>query len=324
MRHAILRSGLFLASAVFIGSTGFGLAGGKKSASSPGLDRKAAAVSKTTILMKDCRIKLIRQVTLASDRTGILDFVEPHEGDRVAAGRKIAALRSAVAAAALATAEARATNDVDVRYAVKAAELAQVEYEKALQANRQVPKGGLPIVPDIEVRRLKLKAEGNRLQIKKAELEQQINRLMRDEAKATLVTYQIVAPFDGIVTRMFKSAGEAVRQGDPILELTNTAWVRVEGYVGIGNLSRVKPGTPVTVGLDIPTADPAVKNKVFEGRIVFVDVSAEPVTSRIRVWAKVANPDNILKAGLKATMMLDSVHKKPAGPTKSSVRTPHR
>jgi hypothetical protein len=37
---------------------------------------------------------------------------------------------------------------------------------------------------------------------------------------------------------------------------------------------------------------------------VFVDVSAQPVTGQVRVWAEVVNRDNILRAGLNARMAI--------------------
>jgi hypothetical protein len=280
------------------------IAGGRiaTAAVKPSRRQKAGAVRPDLIVIKNCRIMLIRQVTLASGRAGILEFVEPREGAVVKADQQVAGLESEVAQAALATAEIRAKDDVNVRYAVKAADLAKVEHEKALNANASVASGGLPIVPDIEVRRLKLKADGSVLQIRKAELEQQINRLTRDEAKAALKTYRIVAPFEGVVTRVFMSAGEAVQLGNPILEIVDTSEVRVEGFVAIGDLGRIKSGTPVTVQLDVPETDPRVNKLAFAGRVAFVDVSVEPVTNRVRVWAIVANPGNVLKAGLTATM----------------------
>lgn len=62
-------------------------------------------------------------------------------------------------------AERESTNDIEIRYAKKASEVAQVEYQKALEANRRFAE----TVPKIEVRRLQLAAERAVLQIEEAQ-----------------------------------------------------------------------------------------------------------------------------------------------------------
>ncbi len=252
------------------------------------------------IALRKCRIKLKDQVTLASDRPGILAFVEPGEGDFVRGSQQIAGLKDEVAKAVLVIAEKKSQNDVNVRYSVKAAEVARAEHEKALFANLKLPG----TIPDIEVLQLKLAAEKSLLQIEQARRELLIAGLDRDQAREELKTYSIVAPFDGVVTRVYKSKGEAVRQGDPILEMVSTRRVRVEGYVDISDVWAVKTGSAVKVKLEIPGADLPVEKETFEGRIVFVNVQVEPVTRQTRVWAEVINHDNILRTGLTATMTI--------------------
>ncbi len=247
-----------------------------------------------------CRIKLIHQVTLSSDRAGTLAFIEPEEGDLVQSGQQVAGLKNEVARSVLASAKEKARNDVQIRYATKATAVAIVEHEKGLETNRKVPG----TVPDIEIRRLKLAAEKGLLQIEQAKHEFTIAGLEKNEAQAQLKTFQIEAPHDGMVTHVYKRKGEAVRLGDPILEVVSTRRVRVEGYVDINDVWHVKPGDPVTVQLDIPDVKLVVEQEVFQGRISFVDVGVQPVTKRTRVWAAVTNRGNILRAGLTAKMTI--------------------
>ena len=266
----------------------------------PAADPAAPGGGNGAIVIEQCRIRLIDQVTLASDRMGILGFVEPDEGDHVEAGQIIAGLRDEIAQATLARAQKESENDVEIRYARKAAEVAQAEYEKALDANQRV-RGA---VPDIEVRRLKLAAARSVLQIEQAQHQLQINAFTRDEAQAQLETHRVIAPFSGVVTRRFRSKGEAVRQGDPILEVVSTDRVRVEGDVGISDAWRISPGTPVQVRLETLGTVRSSQDLVFEGKVAFIDVTVEPVTRRVRVWAEVANPGNVLRAGLTARMVI--------------------
>ena len=271
------------------------------------------------ILVDGCRIKLIDEVTLAADRPGTLKFVEAKEGDMVEAGQEVARLKDDVAAARYEIARKTTENDVAVRYATKASEVALAEYEGALEANRLTPG----TFSNIEIRKYKLAAERGVLEVEQAEHEFQINELSRDEAQAELTMYRIEAPFAGIVTRVVKSTGEAVRQGDPVLQLVSTRRVKVEGYVSIEDGLTIRPGASVHVQLDVPDAELAVENEVFEGKIVFVDVAVQPVTRQIRVWAEVSNRDNILRSGLSATMRIRrGEHLTSADPAQDAARTP--
>lgn len=250
------------------------------------------------IVAQRCRVILADEAVLASDRPGILKFVEPEEGAQVSKGQKVAALNDEVAAAAVKVAEETAKNDIEIRYAQKSAEVSDAEYRKALQANKRTA-GSLP---EVEVERMRLSVERAKLQIEKAALDQSIARLTVDEKVAELATYQVICPLDGVVTRVMKHDGEAVQQGDPILQVVRTDTVRVEGFVNVADVFRVKAGDPVRVRLDLPEAAREVTERTFEGKIGFVDVTANPVSKQVRVWATVPNDGNLLRAGLPAAM----------------------
>jgi len=260
----------------------------------------AAEPAGRTIEIPRCRIKLIDTAILASDRAGILDFVEPEEGHTVRPKRIIAALKSDIAEAALASAEIQASNDIEVRYAKKACELAKVELDKAIEANTKVPGA----VTDVEIRRLRLAYDKSVLQIEQAAYQLKMHGYSRDEAKATLKSHQIEAPFEGIVTKVYRHKGEALRQGDPVLEVVSTSRVRVEGFVDAKYAWSIKSGALVKVRLDLGDATKGLDEQVFEGRIGFVDVTVQPVTRQVRIWAEVPNRNNLLRGGLTAQMMV--------------------
>ena len=73
--------------------------------------------------------------------------------------------------------------------------------------------------------------------------------LDRDLALAQLKTYRLRAPFDGIVTRRFKQKGEAIRQGDPVIELIDISRMKVEGRIPLAQAIRLRPGQNVRVQL---------------------------------------------------------------------------
>ena len=256
----------------------------------------------TTVEVHQCRVSLMDRVTLASSRAGVLKFVEARESDRVQAKQVVAGLDSTVAEATLAIARQKSTSTIERRMARKMLELTQAEYDKALQANQRVEGGG--VFGEIDMRRLKLGVDKSALQYEQAENELLIHALTARQSEAELKTYSVEAPFDGIVTRVHRSKGEAVSMGDPLIEVVNLTRVRVEGYVGVVDGMRIRPGTAVTVRLDLPDVELPEEQIDFQGKLVFVDVGVEPVTGQIRVWAEIPNPDGILRSGLPARMKI--------------------
>ena len=252
------------------------------------------------IRLAGCRIKPADQVTLAVNQSGILKSV-PREGNWVEADQRVILLEDDLARAALAVAERDASNDVDVRYAETGSEVARLEYEQALKVNETV-KGSLTVT---DVRRRKLELDQSLLQAEQARFKQSVMVLKRDEAAAHLKAFHVVAPFSGTVNKVLKHKGEAVRQGDPILELVNTRRVRVEGYLNVAHRQRVVPGTVVHVTSEHQLGESVVAPLV--GRIVFVDKVVQPVTQQVRVWADVENPDELLIPGLTAVMTISPV-----------------
>jgi len=259
-----------------------------------------SSASAEAVVVDGCRVKLIDAVTLAAGRTGILATVVPREGDTVNKGDVVVTLEDGVLRASLAAAEKQAANGIEIRYARKATELAYVEWKKAQQTNTDVPG----TVPEIEVRRLRLAAERGLLQIEQAEHQFVIDGLKRDEASETLKTFRLHAPFSGIVTAVHKSPGEAVREGEPVLELVSTARVRVEGYVPFAEACTLRRGNRVEVQIDIADIEHEIEQRRFGGELIFVDVKVEPVTGDVRVWAEVQNEDNALRDGLTARMSI--------------------
>jgi macrolide-specific efflux system membrane fusion protein len=256
--------------------------------------------SQKPVMVEDCNVSLIDRVSLSFDKPGVLEFVMPDKGDSVAEGEVIIALQSEVPKAQKAIAEKEASNDVEIRYARKAYELAEAEHRKALEANRRLPGTVAPI----EVDRLQLAAERARLQIEQAEHTIAVAGLKAVEAGANVKTNEIVAPFDGIVVEKYKSRGEGVRQGDPILEIQSTARLEVSGYIGVSDMFRVKRGDKVKVKLNIPELNLPADQQEVEGVLKLVNPTVDLVNQKVHVVAEVQNPKDIMKAGLPTTMTI--------------------
>src|SRR5262249_51379748 len=160
-----------------------------------------------------------------------------------------------------------------------------IEYRKSAEANKKAAENqrGLIPVAIMELEKLKLAAEKSTLSIEHAVHELAINRLNADVARAELATFAVRAEFNGVVTRVFKKKGEAVRQGDPIVELINPDRVRIEGRIGLAHLRYATQGGSVRVRLSVPDLDLPEEQEEFYGNITFVDLVSDPVTHETRI-----------------------------------------
>ena len=270
-----------------------GLCGGQES---PTLSSAADPV----IVLQDCRVSLLQSAVLASTRSGIIDRIDVLDGDLVPAGLLIAQIRDDLASAEVATAALKAKNDVDLRYTIKLSELAQLEYSKALALNKEIPGAQ----SELSVKNLKIAAERALLQIELASHNLEVAKLDLETARIALAGYSVKAPFEGVILRVQKSVGESVQEGEPIADLANLNELRVEGFLPLDLAWMVRRGQPVEVQVEIPGIELEVENVRFTGEVVFVDSEVQEVSQKVRVWARVANSQGLLKSGLIATMRI--------------------
>jgi RND family efflux transporter MFP subunit len=265
-------------------------------------DNPPSSAQARAIKLNNCLIKAVQKARLASDRPGVLKEIAPKEGDIVKKDQIVVQLIDDVPRASLRVANLTAEIRVEVDYAAKLHAADVKEYEQALAESRKYVN---PVIAD-RLERLKLTAERSQLQIEKAKQEAEVNRAKAQLAQAELDTYRIVTPLNGVVTRVQKFPGETVRPGDAILEVANTDVVQVEGFVKANEIWDVKPGDAVAVQLSGDYAGPENTRKVVQGRIGFVDTLSDAANGTTRVWAQVKNPDNVLRPGFKATMIIYS------------------
>ena len=267
------------------------------------------ATAQKPVEAKSSRVLPIEEATLSFSLPGVLEMVAPQQGSEIKEGELIISLKDEVARVQRDVAKKEADNDVEIRYAEKASEVAQAEYEKALDANRRLEY----TVSTLEIERLKLAAERALLQIEQAEFQLAVAALRADEAEANLRMHHITAPFDGVVTDRFKTRGQAVSQAVPVLNVIRTDAVKVEGWVTLAESARIKPGDKVTIQLQLPDGALPLGERPFEGVLRGEAPDVDPIRLQVRVWAEIPNPDNILKVGLGAKMTIT--------PQKGSVET---
>jgi hypothetical protein len=278
----------------------------------PGIEAPPGAGTPATFEVPDARTTFVLRRNLSADRVGVLGMT-PEEGQFVTAGAVVARLKDDVPLAAVAAAAAKAESDAEIAAADKMAESERLEATLLEEANKNA-KGSKPIWPKSDVDRARLRADAADLQTAVKRHEKKLNELLRVQSEAELKTYHIVTPIDGIVTRVFRHAGEGVQQAEAILEVVNTTVIRVEGRVPAAVAARLSVGAPVRVRFEIsptPESGPPPPAVNLEGKLGFVDVSAEGLGEKrnVRVWTELLNPRQYLRDGTPArmTIVLDSI-----------------
>jgi len=158
--------------------------------------------------------------------------------------------------------------------------------------------------------RLKLVREGPRTEtIQQARARVAQASASVDLAKIHVAQTQLFSPLTGAVLSHNIEPGEYVSPGTPIVTVADTLHTWVRAYVNQTDLSRVRLGQKLVVHTD------TAPGKNFEGTVSFISSEAEftPKTVQttkervklvFRIKVDVANPQDELKAGMPADVVL--------------------
>ena len=207
--------------------------------------------------------------------------------------------------AGLAIAEREASNDVEVRFAAKAAELAELKYERAMQANRKI----VGTVSDLELRGAATgRRSGGVLQFEQAEHRLAVAALRLEEMRATVESLRMSRRLSpgacGPCTSSRAKSCKRARSSPRSSTRTECASRATSSSATWRGLS---PQAEVDVRVDGAAVPPELARGVFRGVITFVDVKVEPVSKKVHIAAEVDNRDGLLREGLPAVMLIPRV-----------------
>ena len=264
-------------------------------AGAPAVSGAQSADAGPSLRVSRCLVSLLEEAQIPAQQPGVLVGISVREGQQVSVGEVLgqidasqAEIDQRVAGLQLKVAQERVVNDINLRYARAASDVAKAEYDKALWLNRQSPR----TVPEVEVNRLKLVLHKTTLQIEQAGhdlkvfgLEAQVRQAELEAAKAQVARRKISSPLDGVVVKLYRHIGEWVKPGDPAFHVVRMDRLRIEGFVNELQYDRSKiKGRPVTIEVQLSED----RRERFTGQIVF----ASPLVRagrQYRVWAEVPN-----------------------------------
>ncbi len=270
-------------------------------------------------ILQPAKIVVRDEVRIPAPEPGTLIELSVREGARVTKGDVLARIDDREAKATVTVTKyaeqaaiERAKQDIEERYAQAAAEVAEAEWKKDLEANR-MQKGA---VAGSEVERKKLDFKRATLQIEKAANDRimatydaKTKRAERRAAEMALDWRTIRAPFDGDVVKTFVHQSEWVNPGEPILRLMRFDKLYVEGFLRAKDFDRSEVlDKPVTVEVTKARG----RTATVAGRIVYVDQTLQGTGGIYSVRAEVENEQEngswLLQPGsnAKMTIHLDS------------------
>ena len=266
--------------------------------------------------LKQCVVSLLAEAQVPSRKAGVIQSYLVEEGSLVKAGDDLVQIDDAEARVQLTAsqrqleaAHQRAANDIDVRYAKAAADVARAEVTTAEDANANVPRS----VQDSEVRRLRLDQNRAVLGIEQAEAEfalaaidTDVAQANVDAAKLEVATRRVKSPIDGIVVRLHRREGEWTEVGEPICHVVGLKEMRVTGFVNVKEHEQSAViGRPATVTVRLGN-----RLEDFEGQIGFASPIVQP-GGEYRVWVKLENrrigDSWILRPGILVEMSIDVI-----------------
>lgn len=220
-----------------------------------------------------------RAASLSPRVSGLVSKVHVDAGDRVAAGRTLVELDAALAKLSLRRAEA-ALEEARAQLA----ESSRLRDEAAsLVEKKFLPQTRLSAA---EAEQRVAAAAVDRLE---AERRQQAEIVRR---------HSVIAPFAGVVSRKLTDAGEWVETGTPVLDLVDTARLRIDVQVPQEHYRAIDVGAPARVQLD-SQAGRVLKGKV-SARVSVNNPGARTFLARVEL----AGRDAQMAPGMSARVSL--------------------
>ncbi len=248
-----------------------------------------------TIALERCLVAVFDKVDVPARAAGEIIDLEAVEGMQVEKAARLGGIDDAEAQAVveirtadLSKAQEQVKNDVNIRYARKASEVAKADYDAAVDANRKVP-GAVQLT---EMRSRELLWQKALLEIEQAQVETLLAKRDVESRSAQLrqatldvERREIRSPLAGVIAEVHKHVGEWANAGDKLFQVLGLERLRVDGFVKAAEHdASAVAGRPVTVTVTLAGG----RQEQFQGKITFVDPTIQ-AGGIYKVWAEVAN-----------------------------------
>ena len=233
-----------------------------------------------------------RDIDVAAPEMGRVISLEVREGHRVSAGRLLARLDEDVLNALLKIAKADMESAGRLEAAQAELRMHQESLEKLeelLQRNHATQR---------EVDRARAQKEMAEARVKAAHEELAVKALEFERTQAQLAQRRVFSPIDGVVTRVYKDAGEFVSPNDPILvKVVQLDPLLIVFSVPVAEARKL--AAEATVHVRIESAEEPV-----EGVVEFVSPMGDAQSGTMRVSVRIPNPGEQVPGGATCHLLL--------------------
>ncbi|HZL89448.1 MAG TPA: HlyD family efflux transporter periplasmic adaptor subunit [Pirellulaceae bacterium] len=281
--------------------------GSESAAGSPALPAAAAQIA-------DCLVYLVEDIQVPALEAGPLVKIDVREGDVVEQGQLLAQLDDSQPKIQKQAAEverdaaiAKASDDIDVRFAEATLAFSTAEVQRLLAVERK--SAGSISVPEIE--KAKLARHRDELQIEKSKLDMKVAKMTADKhhadvqaADLSVARRQILAPITGEVATVYHETSEWVNAGEPVVQIVRMDRLRVEGFVAATELNVDEiAGKQVIVEVELARG----RRERFSGAVTYISplvTAGGKYRVRAEVQNRLASDEWLLRPGSAASMII--------------------
>ncbi len=232
-----------------------------------------------------------RDATLSATVPGRIAAILRKEGEAVRAGEVIVELDAELEALESDRRRLIADSKVELEAARRQLESLQLDLaavRRLLETTRSVSEE--------EVRRRELEVRLAEADLQRLEIAEEREELEYRMARAQLRQRQVVAPFDGVVVKLFQEVGENATPQQPLVRLADTSRCRLVILMEAAATSTLKPQAAVRVRID------GVR-QVLPGTVEFVSPVVDPSSALREVKVLFDNPEGRVYPGLTGTLL---------------------
>ena len=217
----------------------------------------------------------LAQATVKSKVSGVVLETSVREGMNVSAGQVIARLDDA---------------DARARVAQQSAMLKEANARLALATKNEANSQAL--LKQNYISQNSFDTTRNSVELAQAAVD--AARAQLDLARIALNDTQIRAPLSGVVSKRFVQAGEKLSPDSPVMAIVDLQHLTLDAQVPASDIPRVQVGQDVRFRVD------GFDAREFSGKVARINPAAEAGSRSMLVYISVANPDNLLRAGMFA------------------------
>ena len=239
----------------------------------------------------DCVITPSKSVDLSVATSGVIRYLHAQRSDQVKAGDLLVELSSRVEEANLNLAKLKARMKAEI-----SAEEINLRYDR-LQKERVHNLQEKKLVSNQNIDESKRSEQVSYWRLQQAKDTYAVRQLELERATAQLDNTRVFAPFDGVVTQVYKSEGEYVEDA-PVLQLVQLNPLHVEAVLGMEYYGQIHKNM---LGDVYPETN---KNSPYSARVELVDPVGDTASGTFGVRLIMDNPGSHIASGVKCVLKL--------------------